>query len=168
MFTENVDNGTAVAYKCGNRPWANQREEKNHGIEESNQEAQKGEENRSDQAIDQNVRPAYRSGLEFLTDGLVCASLALFWQPNGVFSKDRPGCGFATSIGIRPRQQLPVTHAADVDMNKVGGAIVTDSAKLQPHSRIPHLRRGNARQANVNGFGLHVQAVEGNTGMRAT
>ena len=52
-------------------------------------------------------------------------------------------------------------------MHEIGAAIVTNSAEMQAHCRITHLGCGNARQANVDGFGLHVQTVEGDTGMRA-
>jgi hypothetical protein len=52
-FGEAVDIGTVIAYKHGDRPMAAIRtKEKNHGIEESDQETQEEQEDSTDQAAD--------------------------------------------------------------------------------------------------------------------
>jgi hypothetical protein len=61
---------------------------------------------------------------------------------------------------------LPMPYASHVDMHEVGTAIVTNSSAAQAKGGIAQLRSRNPWQANVDRFGLHVQAVESHAAMR--
>jgi hypothetical protein len=52
-----------------------------------------------------------------------------------------------------------MAHTPDVDVNEVRAAIVPHSSAMQAQGCVTQLRRRNARQANVDSFGLHMQAV---------
>jgi hypothetical protein len=56
---------------------------------------------------------------------------------------------------------LPATNAADVYVDEIGGGVVADSAAVEGESGVAEFSGGDAGNANVDGHGLHVQAVLG-------
>lgn len=52
-------------------------------------------------------------------------------------------------------------------MNEVGGFIVANAAAMESQGCVSQVGSGCARKANVDRFGLHVQTVHGNSGVRA-
>jgi hypothetical protein len=63
------------------------------------------------------------------------------------------------SVFLRGRN-LPTTHAAHVYMHKIGSGVIADSTAMQGQGRVAQRGRWNAGNANVDGHGLHVQAVQ--------
>ncbi len=59
---------------------------------------------------------------------------------------------------------LPSPDPSDVHMNKFRFRIVSHSAAVEAESKVAQFRSGYARNANVNGFPLHVQAVRSHAG----
>src|SRR5579863_8030025 len=59
---------------------------------------------------------------------------------------------------------LPAAHAPDVDMNEVGVGIVADTAASERQRGVPDTGSRNAGQANVDGLGLHMHAMQGDAG----
>jgi hypothetical protein len=64
------------------------------------------------------------------------------------------------------KQQLPMAHTPDVDVHEVRTAIETHSAAMQAQGCVTQFRRRNPRYANVDRFGLHMQAVLRHSGVR--
>ena len=60
-----------------------------------------------------------------------------------------------------------MAYTTDVDVYEVRTAIVPYSAAMQAQGGVTQLRRGNPGQANIDCFGLHMQAVLGHAGVRA-
>src|ERR1700728_1964289 len=60
-----------------------------------------------------------------------------------------------------------MAYTTDVDVHEVRTAIVPYSAAMQAHGSVTQLRRGNPGQANIDCFGLHMQAVLRHAGVRA-
>jgi hypothetical protein len=56
----------------------------------------------------------------------------------------------------------PAPHATYVDMDKLGSGVIANSTIMKRESRIAKGRSRYAGNTNVDGHGLHVQAVEGN------
>ncbi len=54
---------------------------------------------------------------------------------------------------------LPSPDSSDVHMNKFGFRIISNSAAVEAESNVAQFRSGYSRNADVNGFPLHVQAV---------
>jgi hypothetical protein len=61
-----------------------------------------------------------------------------------------------------------VADASHVDVNKVGGRVVTDAAAMQLESGVSKASSRKTGQADVDGFGLHVEAVHRDTGVSMT
>jgi hypothetical protein len=60
----------------------------------------------------------------------------------------------------------PLAHASNIDVHKVGAAIIPHSSAMQTQGCVTQLRRRNSMQAYVDRFGLHVQAVLRHAGVR--
>ena len=50
-------------------------------------------------------------------------------------------------------------HATNVNVNKIRRGIVSDAAPVKRQGSIPHVRGFGSRQANIDRFRLHVQAI---------
>ena len=59
-----------------------------------------------------------------------------------------------------------MAHTPNVDMHEVRAAIVAHSSAMQAHGCVTQLRGRNSGQANVDCFGLHMQAVLCHAGVR--
>ena len=54
--------------------------------------------------------------------------------------------------------ELPGSHLACVDMNKIGGSIIAHPAKLEGHCTVPNKAGVLPAQADIHSHALHVQA----------
>jgi len=59
-----------------------------------------------------------------------------------------------------------MAHSPDIDVHKVRSAIVPHSTAMQAQGCVAQFRRRNPTQANVDRFGLHMEAVLGHAGVR--
>lgn len=59
-----------------------------------------------------------------------------------------------------------MAYGSHVHMDEIGILIVANTPAPQVQSGIPHSRGGNSRQPDVNGFCLHMEAIEGNARVR--
>src|SRR5450631_3045659 len=73
-----------------------------------------------------------------------------------------PGCCSHT-VGFT----LPAAYTSHVHVHEVGISIVADTAALEAQRGVPHSGGDNSRQANVDGFRLHVEAVTSDPRVRA-
>ena len=64
------------------------------------------------------------------------------------------------------RAKLPATHAPYVHVYEVGATVIANSSAMQTQGSVPHLRRWNSRQADVDRLCLHVKAMLSHASMR--
>jgi hypothetical protein len=65
----------------------------------------------------------------------------------------------------RPTQikKLPAAHRANIDVDEVGFCVVTYATAMQGQGSVAYLGRRNSGDADVDGFGFHMLAVQRHT-----
>jgi hypothetical protein len=112
-------------------------------------------------AITVNFDPE-KAGVGGSTPSLATTFLSTWRVASRIFQRPRTYASYSSV-----KQRLPVAHAPYVDVHEVGASIVPHASAMQAQGCVTQVRRRNSRQANVDRFGLHMQAVLRYAGVRA-
>src|SRR5579862_4782667 len=85
-----------------------------------------------------------------------------FWTTSTAWMRTLRRC--SSRVTPTPDRCLPAAYTADIHVNETGLRVVTHAAATQGESGVAQPRGTDSRKLDIDGFGLHVQAMLGHAG----